>query len=95
FDNGIYLSLDVTGLYASSAVINGANFKFEGSLLDASFQSGYQIRPGVDVFANLRFLGGTALGESNYPATSWSVTEERYSENFLGTMAFTLGFRIY
>lgn len=30
FDNSFYMSPDATGLYASSAVINGANFEFEG-----------------------------------------------------------------
>jgi hypothetical protein len=90
-----YMSLDATGLYASSAIINGANFDFEGSLLDASLQAGYRIRPGVDVYGNLRFLGGSSRGESQYPADKWSVTEERYGENFLGTMAFTLGIRVY
>ncbi|MDZ7820426.1 MAG: hypothetical protein U5N26_00675 [Candidatus Marinimicrobia bacterium] len=94
-DSGWYVSLDATGLYASSAVINGANFDFEGSLLDASLRTGYPLRKGMEVFGNLRFLGGTSRGESQYPAESWSVTEERYGENLLGTMAFTLGISIY
>lgn len=95
FDGGFYTGFNITGLYASSAIVNGANFDFEGSLLDASLQAGYALRPGMDVFGNFRFLGGTSRGESQYPADSWSVTEERYGENFLGTMAFTLGIRIY
>lgn len=95
FDNSFYMSPDATGLYASSAVINGANFEFEESLLDASLQAGYTLRPGMDVYENLCFLGGSSRGESQYPATSWSVTRERYGENFLGTMAFTLGIRVY
>ncbi|MDZ7796850.1 MAG: hypothetical protein U5N56_07325 [Candidatus Marinimicrobia bacterium] len=95
FDGGLFFSLDATGLYASSAVINGANFDFEGSLLDASLRMGYPLRKGMEVFGNLRFLGGTSRGESQYPAESWSVTEERYGENFLGTMAFTMGISLY
>ncbi len=94
-DGGLFFGLDVTGLYASSAVINGANFDFEGSLLDASLRMGYPLRDGMEVFGNLRFLGGTSRGESQYPADSWSVTEERYGENFLGTMAFTMGISVY
>jgi len=95
FKSGMFLSLDATGLYASSAIINGANFAFEGSLLDASLRAGYPILAGMDVFANLRFLGGTSKGESQYPDRNWSESNERYGENYLGTMSFTLGLSIY
>jgi hypothetical protein len=95
FNSGLFLSLDATGLYASSAIINGASFAFEGSLLDASLRAGYPLRPGMDVFANLRFLGGTSKGESQYPDRNWSESNERYGENNLATMSFTLGISLY
>ena len=95
FDRGAYLGFEVTGLYASSAIINGASFAFEGSLLDASLRGGYTLLDGFDVFANLRFLGGTSKGESQYPDRNWSESNERYGENNLGTMSFTLGLSIY
>jgi hypothetical protein len=95
FNNGLYLSLDATGLYASSAIINGASFAFEGSLLDASLRAGYPLRNGLDVFANLRFLGGTSKGESQYPDRNWSESDQRYGENYLSTMSFTLGLSVY
>lgn len=95
FNDGLYVSLDATGLYASSAIINGASFAFEGSLLDASLRAGYPVMPGLDVFANLRFLGGTSKGESQYPDRNWSESNERYGENYLGTMSFTMGLSIY
>jgi hypothetical protein len=87
--------LDATGLYASSAIINGASFAFEGSLLDASLRAGYPLRNGLDVFANLRFLGGTSKGESQYPDRNWSESDQRYGENYLSTMSFTLGLSVY
>jgi len=95
FPAGMYMSLDATGLYASSAIINGASFAFEGSILDASLRAGYPLRKGLDVFANLRFLGGTSKGESQYPDRNWSESNERYGENYLSTMSFTLGLSIY
>lgn len=95
FNNGMFLSVDATGLYASSAIINGANFAFEGSLLDASLRAGYPLMSGMDVFANLRFLGGTSKGESQYPDRNWSESNERYGENYLATMSFTLGLSVY
>ena len=95
FNSGLYFSLDATGLYASSAIINGASFTFEGSILDASFRAGYPLREGLDIFANLRFLGGTAKGESEYIDRTWSESSQAYTENILSTMSFTLGLSIY
>lgn len=95
FNNGLYLSLDATGLYASSAFINGASFSFEGSILDASLRAGYPLRKGLDVFANLRFLGGTAKGDSEYVERTWTEPTESYTSNVLATSSFTLGLSIY
>ncbi len=95
FNSGLYLSLDATGLYASSALINGASFTFEGSILDASLRAGYPLRDGVDVFANLRFLGGTAKGESEYIERTWTEPTESYTSNVLSTTSFTLGISVY
>lgn len=95
FNNGLYLSLDATGLYASSAFINGASFTFEGSILDASLRAGYPVMNGLDVFANLRYLGGTAKGESEYVDRTWSEPRESYTSNVLSTMSFTLGISLY
>jgi len=95
FDNGLYLSMDATGLYASSAFINGASFTFEGSILDASLRAGYPLLDGLDVFANFRFLGGTAKGDSEYIERTWSEPTQSYTSNVLATSSFTLGFNIY
>jgi hypothetical protein len=95
FNSGLYLSLDATGLYASSALINGASFAFEGSILDASLRAGYPLMDGLDVFLNLRFLGGTAKGESEYVERTWSEPREAYTSNVLATSSFTLGLSIY
>jgi hypothetical protein len=85
------LYAEATGLWASSAIINGSNFEFEGSLLDASIRPSVHLRDGVTIFLNARFLGGTARGTSQYASTQWSTNVERYTENILATMSLTLG----
>jgi len=92
--SGINLSLDVTGLYASSAFINGASFEFEGSILDASLRMGYQLKNQMEIFSNLRFLGGTSKGTSENSNTAWSQSVEQYTTNNLGTFSATVGLTI-
>ncbi|MGD1821501.1 MAG: hypothetical protein ACPKM0_01920 [Pleomorphochaeta sp.] len=89
----IDLSADITGSYASSAFFNGADFEFEGSLLDASLRAGYLLKHNIEIFGNLRFLGGTAKGTSSFDGSSWSVasTGGRYTENNLATLSATVG----
>lgn len=85
------LYVEATGLWASSSIINGASFEFEGSLLDASVRPTLHLRDGIDVFLNARFLGGSARGTSQYDSTQWSTSVERYTQNYLATMSVTLG----
>jgi hypothetical protein len=85
------LYAEATGLYASSALINGANFAFEGSILDASVRPTAHLKNGVELFLNLRFLGGSAQGTSQYDSTQWSTSVERYTANYLATGSLTLG----
>lgn len=95
---GINLTVDITGSYASSALINGADFDFEGSLLDASIRGGYRVKHNMEIFANIRFLGGTSKGNSSYDGSNWSVSngdsDNRYSQNNLATVSATLGVTI-
>ena len=85
------LTADVTGLYASSAIINGANFQFEGSILDASLRMGYDLKNRSELYGNLRFLGGSASGTSQYDNSSWSESVERFTDNRLGTLTVSVG----
>jgi hypothetical protein len=40
FDNGFFAGFEVDGFYATSSFFNGADFDFEGSILDASLRFG-------------------------------------------------------
>ena len=88
---GVILSADITGLYASSAFFNGADFEFEGSVLDASLRAGYELNNGAEVFGNFRFFGGSAKGTSQYPDQYWTESVEDYTANYISTLTASLG----
>lgn len=88
---GLLLSADVTGLYASSAIINGADFEFEGSILDASLRAGYILNNGSELFGNIRFFGGSAVGISQYPDQYWTESSEDYTANLISSLTVSLG----
>jgi len=50
----------------------------------------------LNTFINIRYLGGTANGTSQYESTRWSESgqSENYTSNILNTATFTLGFEI-
>ena len=81
-------------MYASSAFINGADFEFEGSILDASLRAGYRLKYGMDIFMNLRFLGGSAAGVSEYEYENWTDSVEKATANYLATTSLTLGLTV-
>jgi hypothetical protein len=89
--SGLILSADITGLYTNLAFINGADFAFEGSILDASLRAGYELANGSEVFGNLRFFGGTAKGKSEYPDTFWTKSEGDFTKNNIASMTVSLG----
>lgn len=91
FGRSAFLEMEATGIYASSALINGANFEFEGSILDASLRAGMAVDERAEVFANLRFFGGTAAGTSGYPADAWTESVDRATENRIAALSLTLG----
>jgi hypothetical protein len=88
---GLFAAFDATGIYASSAFINGANFQFEGSILDASARLGYQAGRSVEVFMNGRFFGGSAAGVSGYERSAWGNSESGETANYIASAALTLG----
>ncbi len=91
FDNGLFVGFEATGLYASSAFINGADFEFEGSILDASLRAGARLDERAEAFLNVRFLGGSAAGVSGYDPVYWTQSTLRETANYLATLTVTLG----
>jgi hypothetical protein len=92
---GFFVQSTVDGFYASSALFNGAEFQFEGSILDASLQTGVALARGAEAYLGLRFIGGTSKGNSNYAGINWTDNVSSFTENRLATMAVTLGASIH
>ncbi|MGH0051785.1 MAG: hypothetical protein ACQ5SW_00145 [Sphaerochaetaceae bacterium] len=91
FPFGMTLSADIIGSYANSAYFNGADYPFEGSILDASLRIAYDLPEGFSLFANARFFGGTAEGESENDSTNWTDPPEDYTKNNIASLTFSLG----
>ena len=91
FPFGLVLSADIAGTYASSELFNGANFEFEGSILDASLRMGYELPNGLELFGNVRFFGGTAKGLSQYGNTYWTESTEKYTKNNIASLTASVG----
>jgi len=91
FPFGLTLSADIAGSYANLAYINGADYAFEGSILDASLRMDYAIEDGFSLFANARFFGGTADGESENDASNWTESTEVYTKNNIASLTFSTG----
>lgn len=87
FGRQSFIGAEVDGLYASSKIINGANFSFEGSILDASLRYGLKFSDALTGFINLRYLGGNAKGQG-YKGPDHS---DGYTDNSLGTASVTVG----
>ncbi len=94
FGSQLYAAFDMTGIYASSSFFNGANFNFEGSILDASLRIGTKFTDMADVFLNLRFLGGSASGVSQYARLEWSNSVSPETANYLALISVTLGAKL-
>jgi hypothetical protein len=91
FPGGFFLATEIDGFYASSSFFNGADFDFEGSIVDASVRAGFSVTDHLDLFANLRLIGGTATGTSQYDKDFWTDGVLKYSDNRLAALSFTLG----
>jgi len=92
--SGAFFQAEAAGIYASSRFINGADFDFTGSLLDASLRAGYPLRNGMEVFLALRYLGGSAEGESEYAQSFWTDSKNPYTANNLSTVTLAAGLTV-
>ncbi len=92
---GAFVGFEADAFYASSAFINGAEYDFTGSIYDASLRAGYEPTPGLDLFLNLRGLGGGGAGtRPPENRTFWSQSRSGFTDNFLSTLSLTLGARV-
>jgi hypothetical protein len=86
FAGGGFFGFDVDGFYAPISVINGSDNEVVGAIVDASVRVGWRPRDHVDLFVNLRYIGGGATGQGDPTPTS-----DGYQSNWLHFVALSLG----
>lgn len=91
FQSGWWLGLEVDGMYANIKGLNGSRRDVEGAILDASLRAGIHVGEWVDVFVNLRYLGGGARGGGPDPDSQG----DGYTRNWLHFITLSLGLGIY
>jgi len=86
----VWLGTEIDGIYAAGRGVTGStevSTDFVGAILDASLRAGFTPRPPVDVFLNLRYLGGGAEGtDTDDPGPG-----DGYVKNWLHAFSVSLG----
>jgi hypothetical protein len=89
-DDFVWLGTEIDGIYAAGRGVTGStevSADFVGAILDASLRAGFTPRPPVDVFLNLRYLGGGAEGtDEDDPGPG-----DGYVKNWLHAFSVSLG----
>jgi len=85
-----WAAAEVDGFYAQGKGVTGSTnvgSSFKGAILDASLRYGMSLNESVDGFLNVRYLGGGASGQQVVPDNPG----DGYTDNWLGTVALTMG----
>jgi hypothetical protein len=86
----VWLGTEIDGIYAAGRGVTGSTEVspgFVGAIIDASLRAGFTPRPPVDVFLNLRYLGGGAEGtDESDPGPG-----DGYVKNWLHAFSVSLG----
>lgn len=86
FDRGGFLGYEVDGIYAPISVINGSDNEVTGALIDLSLRGGVALPVNGELFLNLRYLAGGAVGQSDP-----EPTYDGYTKNWLHFMTVSIG----
>lgn len=85
--------IEADGMYAPVKYFNGGRSDVEGAILDASLRIGYRVARPLDLFLNVRYLGGGAKGTSE--ADAERGPGDGYTSNWLHFWASTVGARVH
>ncbi len=89
-DRLFWIGSEVDGLYAAGRGATGSTSvsrDFVGAILDASLRGGFSPRENIDLFLNLRYLGGGAEGGSSDD----SGPGDGYTKNWLHSFSVSVG----
>jgi hypothetical protein len=81
-----WVGAEVDGIYAPVSYLNGSDEEITGALLDASFRLGVALENQQEVFLNLRYLGGGAVGTNE-----GEVDNDGYVKNWLHFFTVSIG----
>jgi hypothetical protein len=87
FNNGVFLGLEADGFYANIPIANGGTNNVEGAIFDTSLRAGLNLTAFMDVYLNLRYLGGWSNGTSS----SNTGPGDGFTANYLHTVVVSLG----
>jgi len=87
FERGGFLGYEVDGFYAPISVINGSDNEVTGAIVDLSLRGGLALpAANGEMFLNLRYLAGGAVGQSDP-----EPTYDGYTKNWLHFMTVSIG----
>ena len=78
------------GIYAPVSYLNGSDNEIVGAILDASLRFGAEMNTMSDIFLNLRYLGGGAVGTDT--GDVWPG--DGYVKNWLNFLNISAGFAL-
>lgn len=81
---------EMDGMYAPVSYLNGSDEEITGAILDASLRGGMDLKSDRQVFLNLRYLGGGAVG-TNTDDVDYG---DGYVKNWLHFLTVTMGFTV-
>lgn len=85
--DGAYVGFEADGFYAPVSYLNGSDEEIVGAILDASLRAGQAVREDLELFMNLRYLGGGAVGSNEDEA----APRDGYVKNWLHFSTLTFG----
>jgi hypothetical protein len=87
FRGGAWLAGEADFMYAPVKYLNGGKSDVEGAIFDISLRAGYRVRAPLDLFLNLRYLGGGAKGTS----PNENTVGDGFVSNWLHFITLSLG----
>ena len=84
-----WLGYEADGMYAPVKYINGGKSDVVGAILDLSLRGGYNVAGPLDLFVNVRYLGGGAKGTSKSDAERGPG--DGYTSNWLHFLTTSVG----
>lgn len=91
YSNGVFVGAEADALYATIPVLNGTlTNHVRGLMIDTSLKAGVKLRPGLETFLSLRYIGSGAEGNlSTNP-----MFNSGFSSNWLHVLALSVGINV-